>query len=111
MGSRGVGQRQSLHLMDEDVVRISHVLAQNISVAHIFPSVNQSFAWRRDAGDAVEQSVAEHHIGQRTFVHVEPDVLHTVRVTVVHQDNVLRTNLNDRRCPSFCFRSIAMIHI
>ena len=111
MGSRSVGQGQSAYLMDEDVVCIRHILAQNVSVPHILPSVNQSLAWCCDAGDAVQQGVAEHHIGQCALIHVEPDISHAVRVTVVHQDDVLGTNLNDRWRSSFCFRSITVIHV
>lgn len=97
--------------MDEDIVRVSHVLPQNVLVSDVFPSVDQTLAWCRDAGNAVEERVTEHQIRQCTFVHVEPDIFLTKRVSVVHEDDVLGAHLDDRRCPSLCFGSVTVVHV
>ena len=111
MGGCSVRQRQSSHVMDEDVVRVSHVLPQDVLVANIFPSVDQTLAWRRDAWNTVEERIAEHQVRQCALIHVEPDILLTVRVPIVHKDNVLGANLYDRRRSSLCFGSIAVMHV
>jgi hypothetical protein len=111
VGGCSVRQRQSSHVMDEDVMRVSHVLPQNVFVSDVFPSVNQTLARRRDAGNAVEERVAEHQVRQCALIHIEPDILLAIRVPIVHKDDILGAHLDDCRCPSLCFRSVTVVHV